>query len=224
MQTAAGTPQGNTLRIGRIVKCYPDKHVVDVVFLDDGGFASGVGLSTQWGSQDHGFRYMPKIKDPPDGHWGVELGGNDSLALVGYFSGMPFVVGSMFPANKGEMSSLLLNELMIKSYVGAFLFFNQHGVATLAGRNGLGGEEGHGGHSPTVVLDPLKDMATMFNDTCSVTMDMFGTVTVLSGAGNKIIMDGQTGAIEMKSGGGAVINMSAGGIIELNPSSPSDPV
>lgn len=41
MQTGAGTPQSNTLRLARVVKSYPDKHVIDVVFLDDGGFASG---------------------------------------------------------------------------------------------------------------------------------------------------------------------------------------
>lgn len=123
MQTASGTPQANILRIGRVVKSYPDKHVVDVVYLDDGGFASGVGLSTMWGSQKHGFHYMPVVKEPADGHWSTELSNtNDCLALIAYFSGQPFVVGTVFPADdKAAMNKIPLNTLVIKSIAGSSL-------------------------------------------------------------------------------------------------------
>lgn len=225
MQTASGTPQGNTLRIGRVVKSYSEKHVVDVVFLDDGGFASGVAVSTLWGSQKHGFHYLPKVEDPPDGHWSTELSNkNDALALIGYFSGMPFVVGTVFPADKeADMNKLPLNTLLIKSYIGSYLEMDNGGGVTLTAIMGLGGEEGHGGASPTLFMHSPQDLATLFNTLCSVTMEKTGALTIKSGGGNEITMD-PSGAIEMKSGGGAVINMSAGGIIELNPSSPSDPV
>lgn len=224
MQTASSTPQANTLRIGRIAKVYPEKHVVDVVFLDDGGFASGVAVSTQWGSQDHGFSYMPKVGTPPEGQWSVELGGNDCLALIGYFSGMPFVVGTVFPAPGGDMA-LPLNNLMIKNYVGSYLHMNHDGVVTLAARMRLGGEEGHGSDSPTLWLEAIQDLVVLFNSSkCSLTMDKAGTVTVKSGADNIITMDGQTGAINMQSGGGAVIQMGADGVIQFNPPDPSAPV
>lgn len=222
MQTASSTPQANTLRIGRIAKVYPEKHVVDVVFLDDGGFASGVAVSTQWGSQDHGFSYMPKVGTPPEGQWSVELGGDDCLALIGYFSGMPFVVGTVFPAPCGDMA-LPLNNLMIKNYVGSYLHMNHDGVVTLAARMRLGGEEGHGGGNPTVLLQATQDYAVMFNNRCSVAMDKTGAVEVISGGDNKIKMV-PSGAIEITSGGGAVIKMGAGGVIEFNPVDPNAPV
>jgi len=138
MQTGGGTPQSNTLRVGRIAKIYPEKHVVDVVFMDDGGFASGVPLSTQWGSQEHGFHYMPKVDIPKDGQWSVELTDkNDSLALIGYFSGQPFVVGTYFPANKdASMNHLPENTLLLKHISGAFILINPDGVITLRSSGG----------------------------------------------------------------------------------------
>lgn len=221
MQTAAGTPQGNTLRIGRISKVYSQKHVVDVVFLDDGGFASGVPVSTQWGSQEHGFHYMPEVDTPPDGQWGVELSNsNDALALIGYFSGQPFVVGTIFPTKgkgKNDMYALAENELLIQQVLGPYLKISNAASVTLSSVL----KQGNMSQESTLYL--ALGLVVLFNKTCSLTMDLMGNVEVISGGGNQIKMD-SSGAIEMKSGGGAVINMSAGGIIELNPSSPSDPV
>ncbi len=139
MQTAGGTPQANVLRIGRVVKSYPDKHVVDVVFLDDGGFASGVGLSTLWGSQTHGIHYMTEIAEPADGHWSPELSNkNDALALVGYFSGQPFVVGMVFPAANAQakMNKLPLNTLLIQSIANASLEIDPLGNVTIISSGG----------------------------------------------------------------------------------------
>lgn len=136
MQTASGTPQANVLRIGRVVKSYPDKHVVDVVFLDDGGFASGVGWSTLWGSQDHGVHYMTEVATPPGGHWSPELSNvNDALALIGYFSGQPFVVGMVFPAQSKKddvsMYDIPLNNLVIKNIAGASIELDRWGNITI---------------------------------------------------------------------------------------------
>lgn len=130
MQTASGTPQANTLRLARVVKSYPDKHVVDVVFLDDGGFASGVGVSNVWGSQSHGIVYMPEVEEPADGHWSVEMSNtNDCLALVGYFSGLPFAVGFCFPApnemGQGE------NMMMFKHISGSSISIDGAGNITV---------------------------------------------------------------------------------------------
>lgn len=126
MQTGAGTPQSNTLRLARVVKSYPDKHVIDVVFLDDGGFASGVGVSNVWGSQNHGIVYLPDVIDPPDGHWSVEMSGtNDSLALVGYFSGMPYAVGFCFPAPNNMHQGK--NMMMFKHVSGSYISIDASG-------------------------------------------------------------------------------------------------
>ncbi len=126
MQTASGTPQANTLRLARVVKSYPDKHVIDVVFLDDGGFASGVGVSNVWASQSHGIVYLPEVEEPKDGHWSVEMSKkNDCLALVGYFSGMPFAVGFCFPAPNGMGQGE--NMMMLKHIKGSFISIDKEG-------------------------------------------------------------------------------------------------
>lgn len=126
MQTGAGTPQSNTLRLARVVKSYPDKHVIDVVFLDDGGFASGVGVSNVWGSQNHGIVYLPEVAEPADGHWSVEMSNtNDSLALVGYFSGMPYAVGFCFPAPNGMGQGK--NMMMLKHISGSYISIDAEG-------------------------------------------------------------------------------------------------
>lgn len=221
MQTAAGTPQGNVLRIGRVVKSYSNKHVVDVVFLDDGGFASGVPVSTQWGSQEHGFHYLPEVDEPPDGHWSTELSNkNDALALVGYFSGQPFVVGMIFPTKgkgRNDMYGLANNELLIQQVLGPFLKMDAAATVTLSSIL----KQGNMSHGSTLYL--ALGYLVLFNNFCSLSMDSMGAVEMISGGGNKIKMD-PSGAISMKSGGGAVVEMGADGIIRLNPSSPSDPV
>lgn len=215
MQTAGSTPQANVLRIGRVAKVYAEKHVVDVVFLDDGGFASGVPVSTLWGSQDHGFSYMAKVGTPPDGQWSVELGGDDCLALIGYFSGQPFVVGTVFPAPSGDMA-LPINNLMIKNYVGSYLHMDHDGVVTLAARLRMGGEEGHGGGNPTVLLQATQDLVMVFNNFCSMTMLKTGELTMQGGGGSKVKLDAASGAIEMSSGGGATVTLGADGTLKLN--------
>ena len=219
MQTASSTPQANTLRIGRIAKVYSEKHVVDVVFLDDGGFASGVGVSSQWGSQGHGFHYLPDVKDPPDGQWSVELSNkNDTLALIGYFSGQPFVVGTLYPAaTNGDMYGLAANELMIQQVLGPHLYMDKDASVTL--RSLL--TAGNGSLESKLILD--KGLVILLNNLCSLTMKKDGLVQVQSGGGNKIKMD-PSGAIEITSGGGAVIKMGAGGVIEFNPVDPNAPV
>lgn len=221
MQTAAGTPQGNVLRIGRVVKSYSNKHVVDVVFLDDGGFASGVPVSTQWGSQEHGFHYLPEVEEPPDGHWSTELSNkNDALALVGYFSGQPFVVGMIFPTKgkgRNDMYGLANNELLIQQVLGPFLKMDHAACVTLKSISK------HANQSLASTLYLALGYLELFNNLCSLSMDKNGVLIVQGGGGNKIRMD-PSGAISMKSGGGAVVEMGADGIIQLNPSSPSDPV
>lgn len=130
MQTASGTPQANTMRLGRVVRSYPDRHVIDVVFLDDGGFASGVGVGGPWASQEHGWSYLPHVDDPPDGHWSVEMTHKeDCLALIGYFSGMPFCVGFFYPAPHAPGSEDLFKFTHIS---GSYISIDAGGTITLA--------------------------------------------------------------------------------------------
>lgn len=220
MQTAGGTPQANVLRVGRVAKVYAEKHVVDIVFLDDGGFASGVPVSTQWGSQEHGFHYMPHVDKPSDGQWGVELSDtNDCLALIGYFSGQPYVVGMAFPV--GGMP-LPLDVLRIQAVVGSYLEMDAKGTVTVVAsetRNrGSGGVTG-----VSAVLSAPSNYIALTTSKARVFMGAEGVIEATCVNGNKMMMTA-AGAIEMTSGGGAVVVMGADGIIQLNPSSPADPV
>lgn len=220
MQTAAGTPQGNVLRVGRVAKVYAEKHAVDIVFLDDGGFASGVPVSTQWGSQEHGYHYMPHVDTPSDGQWGVELSNtNDALALIGYFSGQPYVVGMAFPV--GGMP-LPLDVLKIQAVVGSYLEMDAGGTVTVVAsetrKSGAGGVTG-----VSAVLSAPSNYIALTTSKAKVFMGAGGVFEVTCVNGNKLMMNAG-GDITMTSGGGAVIEMGADGIIRLNPSSPSDPV
>lgn len=220
MQTAAGTPQANVLRIGRVAKVYAEKHVVDIVFLDDGGFASGVPVSTQWGSQEHGFHYMPRVDTPSDGQWGVELTNeNDALALIGYFSGQPYVVGMAFPVGGMPLPQDLLK---IQAIVGSYLEMDAGGtvtvVATETRKRGAGGVTG-----VSAVLSAPSNYIALTTSKARIFMGAAGVIEATCVNGNKIMMNAG-GDIEMTSGGGAVIKMGADGMIELNPTSPSDPV
>lgn len=220
MQTAAGTPQANVLRIGRVAKVYAEKHVVDIVFLDDGGFASGVPVSTQWGSQEHGFHYMPRVDIPSDGQWGVELSNtNDTLALIGYFSGQPYVVGMAFPV--GGMP-LPLDVLKIQTVVGSYLEMDAGGTVTVVAsetrRGGSGGVTG-----VSAVLSAPSNFIDLTTSKARVFMGAGGVFEATCVNGNKFSMNAG-GDIEITSGGGAVINMGADGVINFNPSDPNAPV
>jgi hypothetical protein len=106
-------PQVNSIRIARIAKTYPDKHLVDLVFLDDGGYAVCVPVVTPSASQKHGFSYLPKVDAPPDGPWSPTLNGKkDTLCAVAWTRQHPVVVGFLFPLD-GDMSA---GEDQLKDY------------------------------------------------------------------------------------------------------------
>ncbi|MCK7579788.1 MAG: hypothetical protein MZV65_31605 [Chromatiales bacterium] len=101
------TPNLNSLRFARVSRTYPDRHCVDVVFLDDGGFASGVPILSPMASQTHGMSYLPKVEEPSDanGRWSTRLTGqNDMLCAVGWCAGLPMVLGFYFPPG-GHLAS-----------------------------------------------------------------------------------------------------------------------
>jgi len=112
-------PQLNAIRLARVSRSYPDKHCVDVVFLDDGGFAAGVPVLTTSASQNHGLAYLPAVSEPSDtnGRWSLQLTGNDDvLCAVAFASGVPLVLGFFFPA--GEHMAVATNELLDKHISG----------------------------------------------------------------------------------------------------------
>jgi len=96
--TESAVPNVNSIRIARVAQTYPDKHLVDVVFLDDGGFAACVPVVAPYASQDHGFAYLPKVDPAPGGKWAPRLAGqNDTLCAVAWSRQQAVVVGFIFP-------------------------------------------------------------------------------------------------------------------------------
>lgn len=92
-------PQVNTIRWARVSKSYSEKHCVDLVFLDDGGFLTGVPILSPAASQGHGLSYLPTVKDPDGGRWAARLAGEDDvMAAVAWASGHAVVLGFFFPA------------------------------------------------------------------------------------------------------------------------------
>ncbi len=118
-QLESSVPQVNAIRLARVSRSYPAKHCVDVVFLDDGGFAAGVPVLTASASQGHGLAYLPKVAEPDDdnGRWSLRLTGKDDvLCAVASASGTPVVLGFFFPA--GEHMAVAENELLDKHISG----------------------------------------------------------------------------------------------------------
>lgn len=104
MNIESGRAQVNTIRVARVSRANPDTHTVDVVFLDDGGFASGVPLISSSGSQQHGRAFVPEVDIPPapNERWDVMLSETvDTLALVGYAGRLPFCLGFLHPPGDG---------------------------------------------------------------------------------------------------------------------------
>ena len=119
MAIESQTPQINAIRLARVSRVYPAKHCVDVVFLDDGGFASGVPVLTAHASQRHGLAYLPSPAAPDDanGRWSLRLtGDNDSLCAVAWAGGTPVVIGFYFPA--GEHMAVAENEKLERHVSG----------------------------------------------------------------------------------------------------------
>lgn len=115
----SAVPQVNTLRLARVAETYPQAHLVDVVFLDDGGFAGGVPILSQTASQDHGFSYLPMVDLPEGGKWDVRLSDkNDMLCAVAWASQQPVVIGFLFPL--GGKMGVPKNELMDKHASGSY--------------------------------------------------------------------------------------------------------
>lgn len=131
-QLESSVPQVNAIRLARVSRSYPAKHAVDVVFLDDGGFAAGVPILTASASQEHGLAYLPKVAEPDDdnGRWSLRLTGKDDvLCAVAWAGGTPVVLGFFFPA--GEHMAVEENELLDKHVSGFTRHITPDGDMTL---------------------------------------------------------------------------------------------
>lgn len=85
------------MRRGIVVEVHPQDHSVDIVMADDGSRLVGVQVLTPNGSTRTGLTDLPQIP-PRSDKWDVSnQTGQDMLAMVGYFSGLPVVVGFLYP-------------------------------------------------------------------------------------------------------------------------------
>lgn len=97
------------MKLAKVTAVHPEKHKVDLLFLDDGRRVPGVKVMTGMASSSSGMAGLatPDAQDSPDPYDAPAKSGRDLIACVGFYQDVPVVIGFLFP----EVSECLFADL-----------------------------------------------------------------------------------------------------------------
>lgn len=95
----------DNLRLAKVVRVHPGSRQVDLKFLDNGWEAGGVHVMSDLAATDCGHNCLPQPDLPDSGNpWTLEAAaGREVRAVVGFASGIPIVMGFIFPEVNGVL-------------------------------------------------------------------------------------------------------------------------
>jgi hypothetical protein len=91
---------GSGIRIARVAEVHPHAHAIDVVYMDDGGYAVGIPVMTESASQQFGAAFLPKPDVPAYGKWSPDFTPPeevDILAVIAMTTLQPVCLGFIHP-------------------------------------------------------------------------------------------------------------------------------
>lgn len=89
----------DSLRLAKVADIHPESNSVDIVFIGGGGRVPGVQVMSPMASTNTGLTGLPKPDMPASGdkYDLPDTNTRDVLAVVGFFSDQPIVLGFLFP-------------------------------------------------------------------------------------------------------------------------------
>lgn len=87
------------MNLAKVVAIHPESNMVDLLVLDDNRRLAGVRVMSPEASSSSGLAglVVPSSQNAPDPYAVAFDGDRDTVACVGYYRGMPVVMGFLFP-------------------------------------------------------------------------------------------------------------------------------